>query len=367
MASLDLAGLLALLDAHERFVLTTHVRPDCDALGSELGLAALLVARGKQVRIVNADPTPEAYAFLDPEDRIETLATAGEGCWRPGDLFIVLDTSAWKQLGPMAAVFRAATCHKAVIDHHRSSDDLGADVYKDIAAEATGRMIWEIAQAWGEPIPSVAAPALFAAITTDTGWFRFNSVQSRTYLAAADLVERGAQPHVLHEKLYEQGTLAGLRLHGRVAARAESVAEGRVIHAAAMLNDFVATGSRRDETDGLVNRLLEIQGAVASMLFVETEPESWKVSLRSRGDQFDCSQLAEQFDGGGHRNAAGIAFEGPIDTVRTPLLAAAYELIRASDALTHSTNQTASDGTADTADGGSGTAGSAESQAVGLK
>ncbi|MEX0676550.1 MAG: DHH family phosphoesterase, partial [Pirellulales bacterium] len=165
-----------LVQSHDRFLLTSHVRPDCDALGSELGLAGVLDALGKDVLVVNAQKTPPNLAFIDPTDRLKTLGVDVEPFHLDGcEVLIVLDTSAWAQLGSMADVVRASQAHKAILDHHVGEDDMGAELFKNPEAEATGRLVLEAARHLGVRItPEIARP-LFAAIATDTGWFRFGS------------------------------------------------------------------------------------------------------------------------------------------------------------------------------------------------
>ena len=152
--------LLAQLKQGTKFLITSHVRPDCDALGSELGLAGVLEAMGKEVAIVNADATPANIAFIDPEKKIQTLGVHVNPDTIPEhDVFIVVDTSAWVQLGDMADVMRQSTATKLVIDHHVSSDDLDAIEFKDVDCEATGRLITELAAEAGVPLTeSIAVP-----------------------------------------------------------------------------------------------------------------------------------------------------------------------------------------------------------------
>ena len=167
--------LIPILRSHHRFILTSHIRPDCDALGSELGMAGILEALGKQVTIINGHPTPPILTFLDPRQNIRVLGETIQADEVSGDCLIILDTSAWAQLGPMAEVVRRFNGRKIVIDHHVGEDDLGTEFYKDTSAEATGHLVALCAKEAGVPITKSMANALYAAIATDTGWFRFPS------------------------------------------------------------------------------------------------------------------------------------------------------------------------------------------------
>ena len=169
--------LKAILDRHQRFVLTSHVRPDCDALGSELAMAEVLDYLGKEVRIVNADAVPPRLAFVDPQQRIEVLpdgaASRASATWEPVDVIMVLDTGAWGQLGRMADVIRHTSAQVVVIDHHANDGELNAVVFQDATAEATGRLVADLVGVPGDPLerasghgavcwPSPPIPAGFA-------------------------------------------------------------------------------------------------------------------------------------------------------------------------------------------------------------
>ncbi len=304
----------------QRFLLTGHARPDCDCLGSELAMAGILESLGKQVRIVNADPMPERLAFIDPQGKVETLDRDNPNDVLEGiDTFMVLDTSAWDQLGAMADLFRRATCKKVVIDHHRSEDDLGAEVFKDAEAEAVGRLVADAVGELGVKMtPEIAMP-LFAAIATDTGWFRFSSVTASTYRCIAGLIEAGASPTWIYRELYERQSMSRLLLVGRILAGAQSELDGRLIYLTAASDDFAATGADRSDTEDVINRALEVSGTEVAVLFVATKDGNTKVSLRSRSE-VDCSRLAEQLGGGGHRAASGATIDKPLEAARDLVL-----------------------------------------------
>jgi phosphoesterase RecJ-like protein len=183
---LDWATLLEVLRDARTFVLTSHVRPDCDALGSELGMLGILEAIGKDVRIVNAQATPANLKWIDPERRLESLA---EGVKKEDlvdrDVFLVLDTSAWAQLGAMADVAKAMREKVLVVDHHVSEDDLSDRWFKDTSAEATARIVYEIGLRLKVPLTERIATPLYAGLSTDTGGFRFPNVSGGSRTAAA--------------------------------------------------------------------------------------------------------------------------------------------------------------------------------------
>lgn len=326
--NIDWAHFAELIGSHQRFLLTSHMRPDCDALGSELGLAGVLEALEKSVVIVNGDPVPPHISFIDPHRRIQVLhRDVAPGALADRDALIVLDTSAWAQLGPMADVLRAFRGTKMVLDHHASEDDFAAHSFKDTSAEATGRLVVDAAEALGVELTAEMARPLFTAIATDTGWFRFSSVTSATFRAIARLVDAGAVPSEVFVELYERNTLARIRLHGRIIAGAESFCEGVAAYAAATEEDFRETGAEMTDVEDVVNRLLTVSGVRCAALFVEVSGNKTKVSLRGR-EGVDVRSIAERFGGGGHTQAAGISLEVPLAQAKADVLDAVRKALR---------------------------------------
>jgi len=317
---IDWRPLVEVIRQRERFLITSHVRADCDAIGSEVGLARILQSLGKQAVIVNSDEVPKHIEFMDPDNRVGVLGkTAPREALRGFDVLIVVDTSAWMQLGEMAEVVRAFPGARIVIDHHVSEDDLGALVFKNDRAEATGRLIVQVAEALDVKLtPEIAAP-LFAAIATDTGWFRFSSVTADTFTALSKLTAAGACPGKIFQQLFEQHTLARLHLRGRILEHVRSDCDNRLLWTHVTAADFRECGAQRTDTEDAINTLLTVRGVETAVLFVELEPEITKVSLRSRSD-FNVNKIAELFGGGGHRQAAGITFPGPLIEAQQAIL-----------------------------------------------
>jgi phosphoesterase RecJ-like protein len=303
------------------------MRPDCDAIGSEIAFALALRSRGKTVRIVNGDVVPPHIAFIDPNHDVEVLGRDVSAADLRCDVLVVLDTSAWSQLGPMADVVRRSPAQKIVIDHHLSEDDFGALMFKDPTAESTGRLVLEAIDALGvELTPAIATP-LFAAIATDTGWFRFPSVTAATFEAAAELVAAGAQPHVVFAALYEQNTLPRLLLQGRILSNAKADLGGRLLWTSITQADLRELGAESTDTEDVINRLLGVAGVEVALLFLEMGPRETKVSLRSRSP-IDVREIAERFGGGGHRAAAGVRYPGPLADAEPAVLDAVRASMR---------------------------------------
>src|SRR5262245_24720966 len=224
---LDWAPFVDLVRRHRRFLLTTHIRPDGDGLGSALALADALECQGKEARLVVASALPPRYDFLAPPGRIERFVPPGDA-WREAEAILVLDTGTWNQLGDFGPFLRASPAARAVIDHHQTQDDLGALRFVDVTAEATGRLVHEAITALGGPLTPRVADNLFVALAMDTGWFRHSNTTARTFALASELVAAGARPEALYDFLYERNSLPRLKLTGLILDRLRVTHGGRV-------------------------------------------------------------------------------------------------------------------------------------------
>jgi phosphoesterase RecJ-like protein len=232
---------------------------------------------------------------------------------------MILDTSAWAQLGPMREVIEASSAKKLLVDHHVGEDELGAEPFKNTTAEATGRLVMEAADALGvELTPAIAMP-VFAAIATDTGWYRFGSATAGTYRLAAKLIDAGANPAAIYASLYEQDSLGRVKLRGLILSRVVSEQDGRLVHTYVLKEDFVATGAHPADTEDAINMALAIEGTEVAVIFVEQASGGFKISFRSRC-HIECNQVAANFGGGGHKAAAGAFVDGNYETVSRQVL-----------------------------------------------
>lgn len=318
--SINWTQLKEVLSNAREINLTSHIRPDCDALGSELGMAGLLRQMGKKIRIVNAQATPPNLAFIDPGNEIKTINVDVQADELMGaDLWIILDTSAVAQLGSMAEIIARFEGIRIILDHHVGEDDLGALLFKNTTAEATGRLVVEAAEHLGIPLSPELAMPLFAALATDTGWFRFPSVNSHTWRIAGKLTDAGASPAGIYRSLYEQETLGRLRLRGVVLNRIRIECGGRLAHTYILRGDYAETGAHPTETEDLVNHCLEIKGTEFAVILVEQLSGGFKISLRSRCE-VACNDVAANFGGGGHKAAAGAFIDAPFEIAQLQIL-----------------------------------------------
>lgn len=318
-----------MIEDNQSFLISSHVRPDADALGSELGMAAILESFGKQVTIVNATAPPANMLFLNADGRIMKLGEQIAVSDVPEvDVHVIVDTSAWQQLGAMADVIQKAGKKRVVIDHHVSSDNMGATEFKSTTAAATGELIYEAAQFLGVEFDAPTASALYSAIATDTGWFRFPSTTAQTMDTAAKLIELGAVPAELYQLIHEQRSAERVKLGGRVLERVEVDCDGKLAWIAVDHSDFAATGAVQSDTEGLVNECLKIGGTEAAFIAVQLPSGHTKFSLRCRKPH-DVAALAEAFSGGGHKLASGATVRKPLAEALPLVLAKYREMLSA--------------------------------------
>ncbi|QDU80568.1 NanoRNase/pAp phosphatase [Polystyrenella longa] len=327
MNNIDWALLKPIIEQNQTFIITSHVRPDLDALGSELALAILLESLGKQVSVINGSDMPDGLRFIDEEDRVQKYVPSKHRDLILGsDVHFIVDTSAWKQLGTIADLFKTTTAKKVVIDHHASSDDLQALEFKDPLAEATGTLIYRMMKVCGYPVQPEMATPLYGAIATDTGWFRFSSTTSETHRIIADLIDLGVKADHLYQQLYERYSIERTKLVSRILGRVELECDGQLVYVYVQWKDFTETGAKPVDTEDLVNECLRINGTRAAFIAVEQQNKTVKFSLRSRSD-VDVSQVAEIFGGGGHKKAAGAVLTEPFPQALTKVRDAMKEAV----------------------------------------
>ncbi|MBA4063241.1 MAG: bifunctional oligoribonuclease/PAP phosphatase NrnA [Isosphaera sp.] len=315
----DWSPLVEFLRTHERPLLMTHIRPDADGLGAQLALHDALRSAGKHPRVAIASKLLPRYEFLDPTRAV--IEDFRPAAFTDSDCVVVLDTGTWNQLGEFGDWLRASPLPRAVVDHHRTQDDLGGLQLVDVAAEATGRLAHELIRALGLPVSRAAADHLFMALATDTGWFRHPNTRPATFALAAELVAAGANPTALYEALYEAASLARLRLTGVALGRLQVRSGGRVAFTEVYLADYADTGAVPGDTEDLINYPRSVDGVEVGLVFIEQPGGGTKVSFRARS-RVDVSAVAERFGGGGHRLASGARTGLPVPETRDLVLAA---------------------------------------------
>jgi bifunctional oligoribonuclease and PAP phosphatase NrnA len=307
-----LADVLRRLLAAERVVLSTHIRPDGDALGSEVALALFLRKLGKQVLILNAHAPPPALEWMLDLSPIKTFTGALKQlkALAEADALVMVDTNSLDRLGDVGAPFKNASGQKLLIDHHPDPETWFDASFVETSAAAAGEMVYDLIAAHDpDLIDTPIATALYTAIMTDTGSFRYGATTARTHRITADLLERGdLRPEPIHVAIYDTRQMSGLRLLARALDTITPVYDGRVAYAVVSSAMLEASGAQSDEAEGITSYPLSLEGVDAIVLFLETA-RGIKCSFRSKGD-VAVNGWARRFGGGGHRNASGAFVPG---------------------------------------------------------
>jgi phosphoesterase RecJ-like protein len=298
------AALLDLIASGRRFFVTSHQRPDGDAIGSAVGMALALRALGKQATVVLEEAPP---AFLQPFPAVGEAMITTE-VTEAADAAIVMECSSLARTG-VRGLDRSPVVN---IDHHPGNAGYGAINWIDEGAAACGELVFTLIDALGVALTPDIATHLYLAILTDTGSFRFSHLTPRTYELAGRAVAAGADPQWIARTHYDSNSLARVRIFGAVLNAMTIHAGGRVALLAITQRMAHELGGTYDDTEGLINFPLQVKDIEAVAFFKEAGPGDWRVSLRSKG-AIDTSRIAKQFGGGGHLNASGCSWKGSIE------------------------------------------------------
>jgi bifunctional oligoribonuclease and PAP phosphatase NrnA len=295
----------------QRFVLTSHSRPDGDAIGSQLAMALALRQLGKSASLVNKDPAPPQLQDFPGIRDIEVSATV-HGQF---DAAIVMECGDLSRTG-VAGFEKYFVIN---IDHHPGNTLYGAINWFDEGASACGEMVFTVIEALGVTLTPEIATHIYTAILTDTGGFHFSHITPRTFEICRMCTEAGAKPEAIARAVYDSSTMSRLRLMGAVLHDLEVEAGGRAALANLSLRLLDATGATHEDSDGLINIPLSVKEIQAVAFFKEISHDSYRVSMRSKGD-VDVNRVAGVFGGGGHKNAAGCTLNGQYADIRKKVL-----------------------------------------------
>ncbi len=326
MTQATLAQIGSALRQHHRFAVLSHVRPDGDALGSQLALTLSLQLLGKEVTVWNEDGLLEKYDFLPGGARLTQPPPEPQDF----DVAVALDTATQNRLGLAGEAVRHAKTW-INIDHHHSNPGYGDLVYIDPNSPATGQILFELIQDQQLPIDPAIAENLFVAISTDTGSFQYPNTTARTFEIGADLVRGGVDVGRVSRLLYENYPRRRTELLRELLGTMRFEARGQI--ASFSLSREVAgkLGIRPEDNEGLIDHLRAIRGVIVAVFFEELADGKVRVSMRSKNEAIDVSAICQKFGGGGHKLAAGARVRGTLTEVEERLLQAICEVIDCSD------------------------------------
>jgi bifunctional oligoribonuclease and PAP phosphatase NrnA len=304
------APIAAEIEKARTIAVLSHVRPDGDAIGSQLAMALSLIGLGKNVDAWNEDGLPEAFRFL----RKSELVTVPPKEARTFDLVIALDTATRGRLGTSLQAIKQANCW-INIDHHASNPNYGDLNYLDLTSPATGQIVFELIQTQRYPLSLEIVEALFVAISTDTGSFRYRNTSAHTFEVAAELVRQGVDVARISHFLYESQPKRRVLLLHELLQNAHFYADDRIGTMALTLEKKKQLGIQPADTDGLIDVVRSIETIVVAILFEELENGRVRVSMRSKSGQIDVNKICGEFGGGGHPLAAGARIRGSLEQV----------------------------------------------------
>lgn len=317
----------ALLRPGMRVAMSTHINADGDGCGSQVALARLLAQRGVCSRIVNPTPWPAMYEFLLGDD-VENATSRGAEALDGIDLLLVLDINDVRRLGTLADRVRKHEVPMVVIDHHVPGDEpIGSVTIADTRACATGELVYDIASVLGLEITPAIAQALYCAILTDTGSFRFSNTTPRCHAIAALLLASGVDPEEMYRRIYAQVSLGKLQLLQQALASLGVDNETGLAWISVEAGALERYGVTGDELDGIVEHPRSIIGTRLALFFRDLGHGKVKVSFRSTGD-VDVQRFARRFGGGGHTRASGAMISGTLQDVRDMVVSEAREYLR---------------------------------------
>ena len=308
----SIAAIREAILQRQRFVITSHARPDGDAIGSQVAMALALRQLGKDAQMVDADLAPSPFLTFPGVREMQISATV-DGQF---DAAIVMECGDLSRTG----VEGFDKYFVINIDHHPGNKGYGAINWFDPGAAACGEMVFDLIEALGVTLTAEIATHIYIAILTDTGGFHFSHITPRTFEICRRCTEAGAQPEAIARAVYDSSTMGRLRLMGAVLHNLEFEGGGRAALAALTLKLLEETGATHEDAEGLINIPLTVNAIQAVAFFKEIAPDSFRISLRSKG-HVDVNRVANAFGGGGHKNAAGCTLNGPYAEVRRKLVA----------------------------------------------
>jgi phosphoesterase RecJ-like protein len=288
-------------------MITSHIRPDGDGLGSGLALYWILRSLGKDADVVLRDRVPPGYEVLPGADAVVVQPDVEQLY----DAAFVIECSDVERPGLPSLKDQFVVN----IDHHSTTVSFGDINWIDSTAAAVGEMIYNLSKALGVEVTKEIAECLYTALLTDTGSFHFSNTTERTLKIASELVRRGVEPARISQALYYSYPFSKIKLLGLVLSTIERDESGRVAWVTMDREIMNEAGAAEEDSDGIVNHALSIDEVEAVAFFKELTPGTYRVSLRSKG-KYNVARVAEQFGGGGHRNAAGCRIEGDLESVK---------------------------------------------------
>lgn len=314
----EFGGVVA---GHTSFVIMSHVRPDGDAIGSQVALGFALMAMGKTVYLINEDGVPESLAFMAGSEKVTTPPAEPLEV----EVAIALDTANKPRLGEKSLHAASKAKSWVNIDHHISNPAYGDLNIIDGTSPATGQILYQLIRALDMPLPDETRDAVYVAVSTDTGSFQYGSTTAATYELGADLIRRGLDVGKINADTYDNHPFRRLELMRELLNTLEISPDGKIANWE--LRDAVRLklDLQPDDSEGLIDMIRGVKGVRVAAFFEELESGKIRVSMRSKDKGVNVCDVAAKFGGGGHALAAGIRMAGSLEDAKAAVLAALGE------------------------------------------
>ncbi|HSE30702.1 MAG TPA: bifunctional oligoribonuclease/PAP phosphatase NrnA [Pyrinomonadaceae bacterium] len=319
-----LSQVVELIEAKRRFAITSHIRPDGDSLGSSLGLYWLLRALDKDVEVIMRDGVPHAYQQLPGASDVRVTPSVNPSY----HAVFVIECSDITRPG----LIDLDEQFVVNIDHHSTTALFGNINWIDSTASAVGEMIYNLCKATGVRVTKEIAECVYTALITDTGSFHYSNTTERTFKVASELVRTGVKPAKTAEAVFASYPWSRIELMGAVMSTARRDATGRVACLRQSLEMQQQARASDEDADGFVNYPLTVGEVEAVAMLKECEPGVYRTSLRSKGD-VNVAKVAEQFGGGGHRNAAGCTMHGSWEEAEATIMGLLQDAVKRANGL----------------------------------
>jgi phosphoesterase RecJ-like protein len=303
----EIRTIVDAIRARQRFVISSHARPDGDSIGSQLAMAYALRSLGKEVEVINADPAPPPLMAFPGVSDIR-IAPHADGDF---DAAIIMECGDLARTG-VSGLERFFVVN---IDHHPGNTGYGQINWFDSSAAACGEMVFDVVRALGVPLTIEIATHVYLAILTDTGSFHYSSISPQTFEICREALEAGVDPVLVARKVYDSNNMGRLKLFGAVLSAMQIDPTGRIAIVYVDHEMARAAGGTYEDTEGLVNLPLTVKEIQAVVFFKQEEGDEYRVSLRSK-DAIDVGAVAKEFGGGGHKNAAGCTVTGAVEKLQ---------------------------------------------------
>jgi len=301
----NINSLTKIINEHSKFVITTHVNPDADAIGSAVAIYYILKKLDKNVIIINHSETPSNLEFLVPDNAVKKYdAKTDDAIINDAEVLIALDLNSLKRTISMKECLEKFKGVKVCIDHHENPENFADLFLLNTIYTSTGEIIYDYIKKSGiVEMDEKIAEAIYSAVMTDTGSFRFERTTSKTHLVTADLLDKGVNPKTVYEKIYDQNKLGRTKLLGRCLSELSLNSSGDICYMIITQKMLEEYETKESDVDGFVNFCLSIEKVQVGILFFELK-DGMKISFRSKS-QIPVNKIAANYNGGGHYHAAG--------------------------------------------------------------